>query len=117
LLKGQSFDIAKYIINISLIKMVYESREWETAIKRNNRYLNNKLLLDNIDEVDGLSDRLQIKLSTNALLCRRIFESQKVVSQIKDKKNTCGILPLEWQNHPQKQLAFSLNAIISLITQ
>lgn len=78
--------------------MIIESQEWKQAIKRNVRYIKTKISTDLPDIDDGIYDRLQIKVVTNALLCRRLLETPKVSSKLKTVKMRVISYPWSGEN-------------------
>lgn len=63
--------------------MIIESYEWKQAIKRNNTYVRKYGKAAMAD--DYLLDRIQIRIVTNALLVRRLLETPKVATSLREE--------------------------------
>lgn len=64
--------------------MIFESYEWKKTIKRNNAYLRRNSEASVIDKDGYLLDRIQIRIVTNSLIVRRLLETPKVATNLKE---------------------------------
>jgi hypothetical protein len=64
--------------------MILESYEWKQTIKRNNAYIRRCGSAAILDEEGYLLDRIQIRIVTTALIARRLLETPKVATNLKD---------------------------------
>lgn len=64
--------------------MINESYEWKQAIKRNNVYIRRHSEAAVADEDSYLLDRIQIRIVNNALIVRKLLETPKVATTLKE---------------------------------
>ena len=64
--------------------MIHESYEWKQAIKRNNAYVRRYSEDAVADENGYLLDESEIRIVTNALIVRRLLETPKVATTLKE---------------------------------
>jgi len=61
--------------------MIHESRDWKNELKKNNRYVLKNSTIDSMTDELKREDIVQIKLSINALISRRLMETPKIDSK------------------------------------
>ena len=66
--------------------MIQESYEWKQAIKRNNSYIRRNGRAAIACDESYLLDRIQIRIVSNALFVRRLLETPKVATALRDRE-------------------------------